>query len=351
MAVWLGRLRGCWVRVGGWAETAFPWGVMMAAMALSTAFTELFSIRYPVALAPMGGSAGGALAAAVSSGGGLGLLGGGNGDVAWLARELPIVAEGTGKPWGVGFQSWAVSAGTLERALEVGPAAVMLSFGDPRPFAEAIRRAGAALILQVTDLEEARQAVEVGADVIVAQGTEAGGHGARRGRSTLPFVPVVVDLAAPVPVLAAGGIADGRGVAAALALGAAGALIGTRFQATAESLADPSAKKAIVEGCGEDTERSSVLDIARGSAWPPKYPARTLGHPFVDQWRGREDELAADPGARQAYRDGVARGELPPLPVWASEAIDLISDLPSAAGLVAALAAQAEQALARAGRR
>jgi len=320
-------------------------------MALSTAFTELFSVQYPIALAPMGGSAGGELAAAVSNGGGLGLVGGGSGDPDWLARELPISAAGTGKPWGVGFQTWAVDVGTVERALELNPAAVMLSFGDPRPLAEPVRRASAALILQVTDLAEARQAVDLGADVIVAQGTEAGGHGARRGRSTLPFVPVVADLAAPVPVLAAGGITDGRGVAAALALGAAGALIGSRFQATAESLADPSAKKAIIEGHGEDTERSTVLDIARGSRWPSKYPARTLGHPFLDQWRDREAELAADPRARQAYHDGVARGDMPPLPVWAGEGIDLITDLPSAADLVAALAAQAEHALARAGRR
>src|SRR6201992_2577372 len=121
----------------------------------------------------------------------------------------------------------------------------MLSFGDPRSFTTAIRQAGAALILQVTDLEEAREAVDLGADVIVAQGTEGGGHGALRGRSTLPFVPAVVDLAGPTPVLAAGGIADGRGVAAALALGAAGALIGTRFQATLEVLADPATTKAI----------------------------------------------------------------------------------------------------------
>src|SRR6202790_2558882 len=102
----------------------------------------------------------------------------------------------------------------------------------------------------VTDLEEARQAVDVGADVIVAQGTEGGGHGARRGRSTLSFVPIVVDLAAPTPVLAAGGIADGRGVAAALALGAAGALIGTRFEATPEALVDPEGTKAIIGGRG-----------------------------------------------------------------------------------------------------
>ena len=319
-------------------------------MTLSTAFTTMFSLRHPIALAPMGGTAGGALTAAVSNGGGLGLLGGGNGDLDWLDRELPIAAEGTGQSWGVGFLSWAVSAGTVERALRYRPRAVMLSFGDPRPFTGLIRQAGAALIIQVTDLEEARQAVDLGADVIVAQGTEAGGHGARRGRSTLPFVPVVVDLAAPTPVLAAGGIADGRGVAAALALGAAGALIGTRFQATAESLAGPEIKKAIVEGHGEDTERSRVLDIARGSRWPAKYPGRSLGHPYLDEWRGRDDELAADAGARQAYREGVARGDLPP-PVWAGEAVDLITDLLSAADLVAALAVQAQDALARAGAR
>ncbi|MFE0456597.1 NAD(P)H-dependent flavin oxidoreductase [Streptomyces sp. NPDC058914] len=319
-------------------------------MALSTAFTKLFGVEHPIASAPMGGSAGGALAAAVSRGGGLGLLGGGYGDRDWLARELPVVA-GAGKPWGVGFLSWGADVRGVELALDYGPRAVMLSFGDPRPFVDRVRAAGAALILQVTDLEEARQAVDLGADVIVAQGTEGGGHGARHGRSTLPFVPVVVDLAAPVPVLAAGGIADGRGVAAALVLGAAGALLGTRFQATAEALVDPTTAQALVAGRGEDTERSGVSDIARGARWPSsKYTARTLGHPSLDQWRGREAELAATPEAQRDYQAAVARGEAPPLPVWASEAIDLVTDLPSAADLVTALAAQADTALARAGR-
>ncbi|WP_369264892.1 NAD(P)H-dependent flavin oxidoreductase [Streptomyces sp. R35] len=319
-------------------------------MTLSTAFTKLFGVRHPIALAPMGGSAGGELAAAVSRGGGLGLLGSGNGDADWLAREVPIVAKGTTGPWGVGLWTWAIDVGAVERVLEHGPRAVMLSFGDPSPFAERIRRAGAALILQVTDLEEARQAVDLGADFIVAQGTESGGHGSRRGRSTLPFVPLVVDLAAPVPVLAVGGIADGRGVAAALALGAAGAVIGTRFQATAEAVVHPSITTAIVEGRGQDTERNRVLDIARGSQWPSRYTARTLGHRYLDQWRGREAELAADPQAQRAYQDDVARGEVPPLPVWAGEAVDLITDLPHAADLVATLGAQAEDALTRAGR-
>src|SRR5215469_11429884 len=318
-------------------------------MALRTAFTELFSLDYPIALAPMGGASGGALAAAVSNGGGLGLIGGGRPDPGWLDHELEIVAQGTRKRWGIGFQSWATDVGAIERALTYHPSAVMLSFGDPMPLVGPIRSAGAALIIQVTDVAEARQAIEAGADVIVAQGTEAGGHGGRR--STLPFVPVVVDLAHPTPVLAAGGIADGRGVAAALALGAAGALLGTRFLVTLEALVPPSVAKAVIGHGGEDTERSRVSDIAMGTPWPAKYPARTLRNPFFDQWRGREEELAADPAARQAYREAVARGDLPQKPVWASEAIDLITEISPAADLVGALAAQAEEALAGAANR
>jgi nitronate monooxygenase len=314
-------------------------------MTLRTAFTEFFSVQHPIALAPMGGASGGALAAAVSNGGGLGLVGGGRADPAWIERQVEIAADGTGKPWGVGFQSWATDPATVERALARGPAAVMLSFGDPRPFIESIRGAGAALIVQVTDLAEARQALDVGADVIVAQGTEAGGHGGRR--STLPFVPAVVDLAAPTPVLAAGGIADGRGVAAALALGAAGALVGTRFLVTPEALIDPSDMKAIIEAGGEDTYRSRVSDIARGVPWPARYGARTIRNPFFDQWRGHEEDLVADAAARQEYRDAVARGE-PLGTVWASEAIDLITAMSPAADLVSALAADAEAALTRA---
>ena len=318
-------------------------------MALRTAFTELFSLQHPIALAPMGGASGGALAAAVSHGGGLGLIGGARADPGWVTGEMEMAAQKTSKPWGVGFQTWGTGPATVEQALVLRPRAIMLSFGDPRPLAKLIRAAGVALILQVTDLEEARQAMEAGADVIVAQGTEAGGHGGRR--STLPFVPVVADLAAPTPVLAAGGIADGRGVAAALALGAAGALLGTRFLATPEALGPPWVAKAVIEHGGEDTERSRVSDIAMEAPWPSKYPARTLRNQFFDRWRGREDQLAADPAARQAYREAVARGVLPARPVWASEAIDLITEITPAADLVGMLAAQAEEALARAANR
>jgi nitronate monooxygenase len=319
----------------------------------TTSFTEMVGVRYPIVSAPMGGAAGGALAAAVSTAGGFGMLGGGNGHPKWLEPELEVLAGSTSEPWGVGLLSWAVDPGTVERVLEHHPAAVLLSFGTTAALTEPVRRSAATLILQVTSMNEAREAMDLGADVIVAQGTEAGGHGARRGRSTLPFVPAVADLVAPVPVLAAGGIADGRGLAAALVLGASGAVIGSRFQATAEAIVDPAVKKAIVDGRGEDTERSSILDIASGSRWPLEYTGRTLGHPVLDQWRGREAELTTDPRARdqgrQAYRDAVTRGEAPPQPVWAGEAADLITGLPPAAELVAALVREAELAWSRAG--
>jgi nitronate monooxygenase len=317
-------------------------------MTIRTAFTEMFGLDAPVASAPMGGLAGGALAAAVSNGGGLGLVGGGREERDWLHRELALVTELTDKPWGIGFQSWSASRENVELALGYRPDAVMLSFGDPVPLAEPVTDAGIRLIIQVTSLDESRQAVDLGADVIIVQGTEAGGHGGTR--ATLPFVPIVVDLVRPTPVLAAGGIADGRGLAAALCLGAAGALVGTRFEASAEALLDAESVKAILDGRGSDTERNRVLDIARGAPWPSRYQARTLRNDFLDRWRGREAELEADDEAKAAYRAAAAEGEMSVLPVWASEAIDLITTLAPAAELVGQLSHEAEEALLRAGR-
>jgi len=316
-------------------------------MTLRTAFTELLGVRHPIALAPMGGAAGGALAAAVSNGGGLGLVGGGREETDWLVRELRIVAENTSKPWGIGFLSWGAEVRAVERALEYGPAAVMVSFGDPEPFARVVHASSATpkLIVQVTDLEEARRAVDVGADVVVAQGSEAGGHGG--SRATFPFVPAVVDLVAPIPVLAAGGVADGRGLAAALALGASGALVGTRFQVSPEALVDAEIVKAILNGHGEDTERSRVLDIARRSPWPERYTARTLRNAFLEQWRDRPDELAADTAALDDYQRGANRGDMDVVAVWAGEGIDLITEAQSARNVVGAMAELAEESVRR----
>ena len=314
-------------------------------MPIRTDFTDLLAVTHPIVLAPMGGAAGGALAAAVSNGGGLGLVGGGREDRAWLERELALVVEETDKPWGVGFQSWSTTTEVIEWALEYGPAAVMLSFGDPTALAAPVIDAGVRLIIQVTDLEELATAMDLGADVIVAQGAEAGGHGG--GRSTFPFVPIVVDAAAPTPVLAAGGIADGRGLAAALALGASGALIGTLFQTSPEALVGAEVTKAILEGRGQDTERNRILDIARGAPWPERYPARTLRNGFLDRWRGRDAELESNDDVKASFQEAARRGDLDVLLVWASEAIDLITAVVPAADLVGQLGSEAEVTLTR----
>lgn len=317
-------------------------------MALRSALTEMFGIDHPIVLAPMGGVAGGLLAAAVAEGGGLGMIGGGRGNEDWLERECAIAARGTEKPWGIGLLSWAATEGIIESALARRPAAIMLSFGDPAPYAPAVREAGIPLLIQVTTMAEARRALDVGADVVVAQGTEAGGHGG--GRSTLPFVPAVVDIAGAVPVLAAGGIADGRGLAAALVLGAAGAVIGTRFEATTEALIAVDEVKAIVAAGASDTILGRVADVAAKADWPAVYPARTLRNAFTDAWQDHEDELGRDEEALRAFRAGVDRADMDFVPVWAGEAVDLISEVETASALVARIGAEAIRALDTAGR-
>lgn len=303
----------------------------------------MFGIEHPVVLAPMGGVAGGALAAAVSDGGGLGLIGAGRGDEAWLKRECGLAQAATSRPWGIGFLSWAIGPGAIDAAIEQTPAAIMLSFGDPGPFAARVRTAGIPLMIQVTTIDEARHALDVGADVVVAQGSEAGGHGGER--ATLPFVPAVVDIAGATPVLAAGGIADGRGLAAALMLGAVGAMIGTRFEATFEALLDPEESKAITAAGADDTVRGRVLDIAANADWPARYTARTLRNRFTDRWQGRESTLESDEAALAEYRAAADRGDRDYLPIWAGEAVDLINEVDSASVAVAQITAQAERTI------
>jgi len=311
---------------------------------IATALTEMFGLEHPIVLAPMGGVSGGHLAATVSNAGGLGLIGGGYGDPAWLRTELVRVKEETSRPWGVGLITWSIDDGVLELALGCRPHAFMLSFGDPRPYAQAIKSAGCKLICQVQGLEEARLAREAGADIIVAQGTEAGGHGG--ARATLPLVPAVVDAVAPTPVLAAGGIADGRGLAAALMLGAHGALMGTRFCASAEALGQDGAKQRIVAARGNETARTRVFDIVRGYAWPEAYTGRALRNRFMDRWDGRERDLAAAiETERLEYQVAAREGDFDTALVWAGEVVDLIKSVEGVAALVARISAEAESQL------
>jgi nitronate monooxygenase len=309
-----------------------------------TALTEMFGLQHPIVLAPMGGVSGGHLAATVSNAGGLGLVGGGYGDRAWLRTELARVKEETTQPWGVGLITWSIDRVVFDLALGYRPNAVMLSFGDPRPYAQAIRSAGSKLICQVQGLEQARLAQEAGADIIVAQGTEAGGHGG--ARATLPLVPAVVDAVAPTPVVAAGGIADGRGLAAALMLGAHGALIGTRFCASSEALGQGPAKQQIVAARGDETARTRVFDIVRGYPWPTTYAGRAIRNRFMKRWDGYEHDLAAAlETERAAYQAAACEGDVDTALVWAGEVVDLIKSVEGAAALVAQISAQAEAQL------
>ncbi|MDR3664663.1 MAG: nitronate monooxygenase [Mycobacterium sp.] len=318
-------------------------------MALRTPLTELFGIEHPIVLAPMGDVSGGRLAAAVSEGGGLGLIGGGRGDLTMLATECELARQGAEKPWGVGLLTWAVNQDIIDWVIAQQPAAIMLSFGDPAPFAASVHDANIPLMSQVHTLDEAKQALDAGVDVVVAQGIEAGGH--HGGRSTLPFVPAVVDLAHDTPVLAAGGIADGRGLAAALALGAAGAMIGTRFEATHESLLTAAEAKAMLKATAADTTTGRAIDIATRppeTRWPAQYPARTLRSVFTDHWQGRDAELDANLLAQQEFRTKVAEQDMDYLPIWAGEALDLIADLEMANVLVKKIADDAVRALDKA---
>jgi nitronate monooxygenase len=317
-------------------------------LAIRTALTEKFGLEYPVVSAPMGAVAGGRLAAAVSNAGALGLVGGGYGDPDWMRTELSLVREGTARPWGVGLITWHATQEAVEFALSYEPRAFMLSFGDPGPFVPAIKDAGCALICQVQSVEDGRAAKAAGADIVVAQGTEAGGHGAQR--STLPLVPAVVDAVAPTPVLAAGGIADGRSLAAALMLGARGALMGTRFYATEEALGQGRAKECIVAARGGDTRRTRVFDIVREHAWPEPYTGRAIRNSFMERWDGREDDLTAALDEEiPAFRTAVREGDVETAMVWAGEAVDLISDVAPAAELIRRIGAEAEACLRHGG--
>jgi nitronate monooxygenase len=294
---------------------------------------------------------GGALAAAVSRAGGLGLIGGGYGDPAWLEEQFEAAH---GERVGVGFITWSLrkSPSLLTDVLKHRPRAVMLSFGDPRPFVDQVRAAGATLICQCQDMEHVADALDVGANVVVAQGAEAGGHGALR--STLTLVPEAADyIAARAPdtlLLAAGGIADGRGFAAALVLGADGVLVGSRLWASSEALVKPRHHEAIIETDGDGTVRTHVADIARQIPWPKGFTARIRRNAFTNRWHGREEELernVATEGPR--YRQAFAEGDPENTGVWFGEAAGLIHGIEPAGAIVEQMASEAALCLKRHG--
>ncbi|ALR10231.1 oxidoreductase [Mycobacteroides saopaulense] len=312
-------------------------------MTLKTRLTDRFGIEHPVVLAPMDNVADACLASAVSAAGGLGLLGGGYADQTWIRDQFDRVTAAVG----CGFITWTLKGNeqALDHALERNPAAIFLSFGDPAPYAPRIRAAGVPLICQVHNVRQALRAVEVGADVIAAQGGEAGGHGEGQ-RSTFTLVPEIADLVAStapqVLVLAAGGVTDGRGLAASLALGADGVLVGTRFWAAHEAAISPAAQQYALRVNGDMTIRQHVYDIVRGKSWPRTYSGRVLRNDFVDTWHDHENELVAHlDQARSGYEIGVTAEDYRVANLIVGEGIGRIRQIETAADIVHSMVIQA----------
>ena len=311
---------------------------------IKTRLTERLGLAHPIVLAPMGAVSGGRLAAAVSNAGGLGLIGGGYGDGEWM--EAQFRAAGNARI-GCGFITWSLrkQPQLLEAALTHSPAAVFLSFDDPAPFARRIKEAGAAVICQVQTRRGAEVALDSGADVIVAQGAEAGGHAG--SRATMTLAPEVADLiAARAPqtlLCAAGGIADGRGLAAALMLGADGVVVGSRFWASEEALVHPGLQAAALAATGDDTLQTRLTDIVRGRHWPEPYRIRVLRNAFIERWEGHEEDLRqAVDREGPAFLAAMASGDAEIGTPIVGEAAGLLASVEPASAILERMVVEAE---------
>ncbi|MFE5580850.1 NAD(P)H-dependent flavin oxidoreductase [Kitasatospora sp. NPDC056531] len=314
---------------------------------ISTKLTELLGIDHPVVCAPMGGVTGGRLAGAVTAAGGLGLVGVSYGDPAFIDEHLPQAAE-TGGVWGVGCVMFTFDErpGLWDKVLGYAPPVVELSFGSAtqvQKYVASATEAGSKVVVQVHDPAQAAIALRAGAHVIVAQGAEAGGHHA--SRATLPLIPAVLDVTrGQVPVVAAGGFADGRGLAAALALGADGVMMGTRFAATEESMASPGFRSHLVSASTADTVNTRSFDVVRGIPWDQVYTARAVVNDFTRTWTGRDAELASRRGEIEpAWNTAVARDDTTQRAMLVGENLDQIQDIRPAAQVVHSVVADAER--------
>jgi nitronate monooxygenase len=258
---------------------------------ITTPFTKTFGVRHPLIQAGMGGAGPDLVVAASDAGalGSLGTVGLGPGQVSTAIGEIQARTD---HPFGVNILmfAWAPFAmGHIDEALRSGARIVTLSFGDPTAGLRACQDAGARTIVQVQDMERARQALDLGADMVIAQGAEAGGHSGTRG--TLSFAAQVLGIAGSTPVGVAGGIADGRGVAAVLAMGASAAVVGTRFKVCHEFPSSDREKDEIIRSTGDDTYQGPETDEAIALVWPTGIFGRVVRNDFTDAWVGRREEL------------------------------------------------------------
>lgn len=311
---------------------------------IRTPLTRWFDLTTPVVGAPMAGVSGGALARAVSLAGGLGMIGVSGAHPASFVAEQCAIPTADELPFGVGLMAWALPdrPDLLEATIAARPGLVSVSFGDPGPFVAPLHDAGIAVAAQVNTVADVHRAVDAGVDVLVAQGTEAGGHTGHR--ATLPLLQEVLTLT-DRPVIAAGGIATGSGMAAVLVAGAAGVWIGTPLLSCPEGLNTPTARARVRAACGDDTVLTRSFDVAQRVAWPERWPGRALVNEFSRTWHGREDELRQDAAASQRVIDARRSGDLEQAPVYAGESVGLVTAERSATDVVRELDAAAEKAL------
>ncbi|TAM61043.1 nitronate monooxygenase [bacterium] len=316
---------------------------------MQTRLTEMLGITHPILNAPMTPQAGGVLARAVSEAGAFGIVGLNEDERAeQIAEQVALItADGFKKPFGIGLVIWVLERrpDLLDLAIAAKPTLVSISFGDPAPYVERLHRAGILVASQVQSRDSAQQAARAGVDVVVAQGTEAGGHTGAVG--TLPLLQIVLD-AVDVPVVAAGGIASGRGLAAVLAAGAVGAWIGTPFLAAAESRTPEQARDRIVASDETQTVLTSVFDRAQGKPWPSQFRGRALRNRFTEQWHGREEELLQAAGALDEFRRAKAERDYGIANVYAGQSVGMVSTRTTAREIVERIAAGAEAQLRRA---
>jgi NAD(P)H-dependent flavin oxidoreductase YrpB (nitropropane dioxygenase family) len=259
---------------------------------LRTRICTLLGIEHPIVLGGMGGATSPELVAAVSTAGGLGVLGATRQNPEELARDAAAIRAATTRPFGLNLLLFMERPGQYDALLAARPKVISTAWAaleqDLGGYVARAHAVGALAMHMIGTVAEAKAAARAGADIIVAQGTEGGGHIGLMG--TMPLVPMVVSAVAPIPVLAAGGVADGRGLAAALALGADGVLLGTRFLATDESPIAKGFKQAILDSDGHDTLVTDIPDVASGNTWPGAY-VRVRRNRFIEEWMGRDNEL------------------------------------------------------------
>ena len=313
---------------------------------LHTRLCDLLGVDHPILNAPMGGTAIGTLAAAVSNAGGFGMIGGtSGGGPDWLRTQIQIARSKTSRPFGVGFiSSFPKLDDLVQVALDEQVAVINHSFADPTPYVAEAKTRGVRVFAQVQSVAQAQRAAKAGVEAIIAQGTEAGGHTGVAG--TLALLPAVVDAVGDIPVLAAGGIADGRGLAAVLLLGAVGVSLGTRFVASEEWGGGAWEQQAVLTATADDTIRTAVYDQIRGANFPAGIADRVLRNQFNTTWEGRAtaiNERRAD--LQRELAQGAQANDPNVVDISAGVAVGLIHSLEPAGSIVQRLVAEAEQLL------